>query len=169
MPRGFGCGVAFVTPRQQSLAACLAGALWALAVVWIPQLLRQPFFPIPVILPIALGLAGLTYLAMVARGTLRRVAGLMVAAETPQTGSGRHDQVIRETGEQVVLALALWPFVALVLGGYVVLWMGIAFVLSRAVFWVGVYKSKSAQLFGMTATLIPTLLAALWALVVQFS
>ena len=71
-------------------------------------------------------------------------------------------RVLANTTEQLVLALAIWPFVALSLGGAVVLVMGFAFGLARLAFWVGYHVSPPMRGFGFAATFYPTVVAAVW-------
>ena len=66
----------------------------------------------------------------------------------------------------IVLALAIWPFVAVTLGGSVVLVMGFAFGVARLLFWIGYHLSPPLRGLGFAATFYPTVLAAFWSIVV---
>ena len=68
----------------------------------------------------------------------------------------------------LLLDILTWPFVALTLGGSVVLAMGVAFGLARIAFWAGYHLSPPLRAFGFAATFYTTVLATLWALAAWF-
>lgn len=115
------------------------------------------FLPPPIALPGALIAPGLVLAAMM---TLR---GWHHVGQRPVD---TYDAIIRSTVEQAVLALLIWPFVAVTLGGTVVLYMGFAFALSRLIYWYGVLKSPVAETFAAVATFSATLLSGVWTLLV---
>ena len=151
--------------RPLILAGMLAGFLWAVAVVWGPQLADLPFLPPPVALPGAFVVPGLVMLALIGRLAQRRFFDdAIIDGQDFEPGSPAwiDQRVLANTTEQLVLALAIWPFVALSLGGAVVLVMGFAFGLARLAFWVGYHVSPPMRGFGFAATFYPTVVAAVW-------
>ncbi|MFT7594402.1 MAG: hypothetical protein ACI8R4_001723 [Paracoccaceae bacterium] len=154
--------------RPMILAGMLAGFLWAVAVVWGPQLAGLPFLPPPVALPGAFIVPGLVMLAMIGRLAQRRFfddATIDGQDFVPDSPAWIDQRVLANTTEQLVLALVIWPFVALSLGGAVVLVMGFAFGLARLAFWTGYHVSPPMRGFGFAATFYPTVLAAIWSAV----
>ncbi|WP_424984506.1 MAPEG family protein [Microbulbifer sp. S227A] len=146
----------------------VAGAVWALAVVWGPQAPGLPFLPPPLALPAAFIAPGLVMIAMVGRLAQRRFLDdtIIDGEDFPPQGPARIDQrVLTNTTEQLVLALVTWPFVALSLGGVVVVAMGLGFAVARLAFWGGYHLSPPLRAFGFAATFYPTVLAAVWSLV----
>lgn len=156
-------------PRRVTiLIGMAAGALWALAVVWGPQLASPPFLPPPLALPGAFLAPGLVMAAMIGRLAQRRFFddALIDGAEfAPGSPAWLDQRVLANTAEQLLLAVAIWPFVALSLGGAVVLVMGLAFALARLAFWAGYHRAPALRAFGFAATFYPTVLAGLWSLV----
>lgn len=154
--------------RPAILAGMLAGFLWALAVVLGPHLAGLPFLPPPVALPGAFIVPGLVMVAMIGRLAQRRffddtiIDGQDFAPNSPAWIDQR---VLANTTEQLILALVIWPFVALSLGGAVVLVMGFAFGLARLAFWIGYHVSPPMRGFGFAATFYPTVVAAVWSVV----
>ena len=157
--------------RPMILAGMLAGFLWAVAVVWGPQLAGLPFLPPPVALPGAFIVPGLVMLAMIGRLAQRRFfddASIDGQDFAPDSAAWIDQRVLANTVEQLVLALVIWPFVALSLGGAVVLVMGFGFALARLAFWIGYHISPPMRGFGFAATFYPTVVAAVWSVVVWF-
>jgi len=155
--------------RPQILISMVAGALWALAVVWGPQRMDLPFLPPPIALPGAFLVPGLFMLLMIGRLAQRRFFDdAIIDGDAFQPGSGAwvDQRVLSNTTEQLVLALVIWPFVALTLGGGVVLALGFGFGVARVAFWIGYHVSPPLRGFGFAATFYPTVLAALWSLTV---
>jgi hypothetical protein len=151
--------------RRLILLGMGLGALWAFAVVWLPQRMGLPFIPAPIALPGALIAPGLVMLAMIGRLAARRFFDddTIDGADFPPGSGGWVDrQVLSNTTEQMVAALVVWPFVAASLGGAVVLAMGFALALARLAFWAGYHLSPPLRGFGFAASFYPTVLAALW-------
>jgi MAPEG family len=142
-----------------------AGALWALAVVGAPQMAKLPYLPAPIALPGAFVLPGLVVLALIGRLAQRRFFddSLIDGQDfAPQSSAWIDQRVLSNTAEQLLLALMIWPFVALTLGGAVVLAMGFAFGVARLAFWIGYHISPPLRSFGFAASFYPTILAAIW-------
>jgi uncharacterized membrane protein YecN with MAPEG domain len=157
-----------MSKRGQIALGMAAGALWALAVVWGPQRADLAFLPAPIAVPGAFVAPGLVMLAMIGRLAQRRFFDDAIIDGNdfvPGTAAWVDQRVLSNTTEQVVLALLIWPFVALTLGGAVVLVMGAAFGIARLAFWVGYHRAPQLRAFGFAATFYPTVLAALWSLV----
>lgn len=158
--------------RAMILIGMAAGVAWSIAVVWGPQLADLPFLPPPLALPGALFLPGLVMLAMVARLAQRRFFDdTIIDGEdfTPQSAAWIDQKVLSNTAEQLILALVIWPFVAMTLGGAVVVVMGVAFAVARLAFWAGYHISPPLRGFGFAATFYPTILAAIWSAVAWFA
>ena len=140
--------------------------LWSVALLWFPLSGKPAFMPINVVLITAFAPAGLVLLLMIGRLAQRRFfddATVDGQSFEPGSGGDIDQRVLNNTIEQAVLALVLWPFVALTLGGLVVLWMGVGFAIGRLAFWLGYHLSPPLRAFGFGATFYPTVLAALWA------
>ena len=157
-----------MAPVPNILAGMGGGSLWALAVVWGGQGLSFGFLMLPMVMPLAMIAPGLVTIAMIATLAARRffdrsvTNGQPFAEGSPGWVDGR---VLANTMEQAVLALLLWPFVAMTLGGNVVLVMGLAFAVARLAFWAGYRLSPPLRAFGFAATFFPTILASVWSLV----
>lgn len=154
-------------PRRSILIGMIAGALWALAVVFAPALMELPYLPAPAALPGAFLAPGLVLAAMIGRIAARRFFDdTLIDGEDPAPGSPADidQRVLRNTAEQLVLALAIWPFAALTLGGAVAIGLGLSFALMRLLFWIGYRWSPPLRALGFAGTFYPTLLAGLWAL-----
>lgn len=155
--------------RATILLGMFAGMLWAGVVVWLPQRMDLPFLPPPIALPGAFLLPGLVMLAMIGRLAQRRFfddAIIDGADFQPGSGAWIDQRVLSNTTEQLVLALVLWPFVALTLGGAVVLALGFGFGAARLLFWAGYHLSPPMRGFGFAATFYPTIVAVLWSVAV---
>lgn len=155
--------------RAKILLGMVGGALWALAIVWGTQIAGGPFLPANVALLTAFFVPGLTMLAMTGRLAQRRFFDdktIDGEAFAPGGAAWVDQRVLANTTEQIVLALAIWPFVAVTLGGSVVLVMGVAFGVARLLFWIGYHLSPPLRGFGFAATFYPTVLAAFWSIVV---
>lgn len=118
---------------------------------------------------------GLVMAAMVARVAQRRYAE--GDAETgPNRGmlsdAGEVDRrVLHNTTEQLVLAAAIWPAAAVLLGSSgpgVIIALGLGFAIARLAYWVGCHRGVILRAFGFSATFFPTLLVALWAVASLF-
>lgn len=154
--------------KQLGWIATGAGLLWAIAVIIIGTMLDIPPFSRVLIAPYFFLAPGLVLIAMVVAHTIR---GLSTHdPETVSSGSAIDAAVVRDTVNHAVLALSLWPalsFVWLNDGLGLVMSLSVAFAIARILFWIGAHKSAVLRLFGLMATLLPTLLALLWGLLVR--
>lgn len=151
--------------RQIIIVSMIAGAIWALAIVWGTQHANLPFLMPQIALPSAFVVPGLVTLAMIGRLAQRRFfddASIDGQDFVPGSAAWIDQKVLSNTIEQLVLALVIWPFVALSLGGLIVLVMGFAFAISRLLFWIGYHISPPLRGFGFAATFYTTVLAAIW-------
>ena len=158
-----------MTQRIPILIGAGAGLVWAFAVVFGAWSTITVFLPPAIALPGALIAPGLVMAAMVGRLALRRFsdAGLSDGEAYRQGTPGWTDQrVLADTVVQAALALLIWPFVALVLGGGLVLVMGFALALSRVLFWIGCHHARPLRAFGFAATFYTTVVAGLWSILV---
>lgn len=146
-----------MTPPRPALLAPGCGVVWAVGVLAVG---RQVPVPLAMIQPALMGAflgPGLVLAAL--------LGGL---ALTGQQNAGRPLERLRDdTMAHLLLALCIWPLTGFFLGAGTVLTLGLAFVVARAVFWVGTYRSDTLALVGWWATFLPTLAAAalvLWRL-----
>lgn len=157
---------AALTRKRQVIAASMAlSLLWAILLVWWG---RGPGDALPAL---AAGFlpGGLVMAVMIGRLAQRRFFDPAIIDGAPfPTGSGAEidQRVLTNTAEQLVLALALWPFAGGVLGWGLLPWIGASFALSRVLFWVGYHASPPLRGVGFAASFYPSLVAALWALAV---
>lgn len=155
--------------RARILVGMAAGALWALAVVWGGQAVKGPFLPLNVALMLAFIPGGLILLVLIGRLAQRRFFDdALIDGAAPEPGSAfdLDQRVLANTVEQLLLALCLWPFVALNLGGLCVVVMGVAFAIARLAFWIGYRRAPWLRAFGFAASFYPTVLAVIWSLLV---
>ncbi|MFT4962389.1 MAG: hypothetical protein ACI92Z_003486 [Paracoccaceae bacterium] len=151
--------------RQIIVVSIIAGMVWALAIVWGPQRANLPFLPPQIALPGAFIAPGLVTLLMIARLAMRRFfddASIDGQDFIAGTSAWIDQKVLSNTIEQLVLALVIWPFVSLSLGGAAVLVLGFGFAIARLLFWIGYHISPPLRGFGFAATFYPTVLAAIW-------
>ena len=103
-------------------------------------------------------------MAMVAR----RFMGCAMGEEQATGGAAAIDRrVLADTIGQMVLALAIWPAAAVLLGAEgpgVITVLGFGLAAARLVFWFGCHRAPALRAFGAAASFLPTLLAALWAM-----
>lgn len=146
------------------------GFLWSIGVLAGAAIfISLPVFAlIPTIMTAFLA-PGLVMAAMVLRVSQRRFfeaeAGFGALSEPGEVDR----RVLQNTVEQLVLAAAIWPAAAVLLGPFgpgVIMVLGLSFALARGVFWVGCHKSGGLRAAGFSMTFFPTVLVALWGLVV---
>ncbi|WP_044008345.1 MAPEG family protein [Leisingera methylohalidivorans] len=157
--------------RPQILTGMALGALWGVMVTGLPQWLGLPYIPAPIALPGAFLAPGLVLALIIGRIAQRRFFDDAIIDGDPfAPGSPAEidQRVLTNTAEQLVLALAVWPFAAVALGGAVVLALGLSFALMRVLFWAGCHLSLPLRGLGFAGTFYPTVIAAVWAVVVWF-
>ena len=155
--------------RRVILAGMAGGALWAVALVWGVQAAGLPFLPPPIALPLGFAGPGLVLAAMVGRLAQRRFFDDAITDGQPLVSGSPAEidqRVLSNTVEQLVLALAIWPFAALSLGGAAVVVLGLGFAVMRVLFWIGYHLSPPLRGFGFAATFYPTVVAGIWAFAV---
>lgn len=153
--------------REFVMLGIAASIIWTVAIVWLPQTLTAPFIPLNTVLMMAFFPVGLVMLFMIGRISLRRFFDddlIDGSAFIPGSPSNIDQRVLANTCEQIVLAMALWPFVLLTLGGLTVLFLAVGFALARIAYWAGYHMSPLLRAFGFGATFFPTVLGAFWAL-----
>ncbi|MBY6138842.1 MAPEG family protein [Leisingera daeponensis] len=152
--------------RPQILAGMALGALWGVLVTGLPQWLGLPYIPAPIALPGAFLAPGLVLALMIGRLAQRRffddalIGGQPFA---PGSAADTDQRVLANTVEQLVLALAVWPFAAVTLGGAVAIALGLSFACMRIVFWAGCHLSLPLRALGFAGTFYPTVIAGIWA------
>ncbi|MFD3190574.1 MAPEG family protein [Sedimentitalea sp. HM32M-2] len=155
--------------RRKILLGMAAGALWALALVGGVHLADPAYLPPALALPGAFFVPGLVLIAMIGRLAQRRFFDdALIDGEEFAPGSPAwvDQRVLSNTMEQLVLAIAVWPFVAFAAGGAVVLALGVGFGIARLAFWIGYHAAPPLRAFGFAGTFYPTILAAIWTLAI---
>lgn len=153
--------------RPQILTGMALGALWGVLVIGLPQWLGLPYIPAPIALPGAFLAPGLVLALMIGRLAQRRFFDdAIIDGEpfAPGSAAETDQRVLTNTVEQLVLALAIWPFAAVTLGGAVAIALGLSFAVMRLVFWGGYHLSPPLRGLGFAGTFYPTVIAAVWAL-----
>jgi len=155
--------------RGEIALGMAGGGLWALLMVGGPQWLGLSYIPAPIALPAAFVAPGLFLIAVIGFLAQRRFfddATIDGDAFAPGSRAEIAQRVLSNTVEQLVLALAIWPLVAVSLGGAVVICLGLGFAFMRILFWVGYLVSPPLRGLGFAGTFYPTVLAAIWSLTV---
>ena len=153
--------------RKHVLIGMVAGVVWSVALLVLAVfVVAIPVFAlIPTIMTAFFG-PGLVLTAMVGRVMHRRFSRGQI--EGPLSEAGEIDRaVIQNTIEQLVIAAAIWPAAAVILGPYgpgVIVVLGVGFTLARLVFWFGCHIGTVARVAGLACTFFPTVFVALWAL-----
>lgn len=163
-----------MTDRKNYLIGTGAALVWSIALIWIgstmisippfSRILVQPFFTLA---------PGLVLLAMIAAVAIRRWRDPERMDGGPPVPGSRLDidlRVLRNTLEQAVLAVCLWPPLSYILlsnGLGVVMALSVGFALARLAYWVGYHYSAPLRAFGFGATFYPTVLAMLWGLILR--
>ena len=89
------------------------------------------------------------------------------SAPAPGTRADAALRVLRNTAEQALLAVLVWPALAVMVSPGrlgIIPCLGLNFVLARMLFWAGYAHGAPARSFGFAATFYPTLAAGFWAL-----
>ncbi|WP_245227265.1 MAPEG family protein [Parasedimentitalea maritima] len=155
--------------RSKIALGMIGGGLWGLLLVGGPQWLGFGYIPAPLALPAALLAPGLFLVAVIGFLAQRRFFDDAIIDGEPFTHGSPEEiaqRVLANTVEQLVLALAIWPFVALTLGGAVAISLGLGFTLMRVVFWLGYLISPPLRALGFAGTFYPTLVAAVWSILI---
>ncbi|KIC34441.1 MAPEG family protein [Leisingera sp. ANG-S5] len=155
--------------RPRILIGMAIGALWGLLVVGLPQWLGLPYIPAPIALPGAFLAPGLVLVLIIGRLAQRRFFDdAIIDGEPFAPGSPAEidQRVLTNSIEQLVLALAIWPFAAVTLGGAVAIALGLSFAVMRLLFWGGYHLSPPLRGLGFAGTFYPTVIAGIWALAV---
>ena len=160
--------------RRANLAGSL-GFLWSLCVLWVAvHYVTLPVFVLVPTVMTAFLAPGLVLLVMIIRISLRRYAddALLGGKTFAAQSAGDIDQrVLRNSIEQLVLGLCIWPAAAVLLANYgpgVITLLGINFALTRLAFWFGYHKMPALKSFGFAAGFFPTLLVAFWCIWMLF-
>ncbi|MGV6811646.1 MAG: MAPEG family protein [Brevirhabdus sp.] len=155
--------------RRAILLGISTAALWSVAVV---VAALHPYFGLPDqhrFSGIVFGylIAGTPLVIMIARVAQRRlfddnaIGGEVFA---PGSGGDIDGRVLRNTVEQLVLAMAIWPISTDMGHALSPIVLSIGFVIGRFAFWIGYHKSDAVRAFGFGASFYPTALiaAAAW-------
>lgn len=157
-----------MTDRKRVLIGMVAGLVWSVTLLVVADFyVTIPVFAlIPTIMTAFFG-PGLVLTAMIARVSHRRFS--RGAFKGPLSEAGEIDRsVIQNTTEQLVIAAAIWPAAAVILGpqgpGAIAV-LGVGFPLARLVFWYGCHNGPAVRAAGFAGTFFPTVFVAVWALV----
>ena len=155
--------------RRKIAVGMAAGVVWAVAVlVGAAVFVELPVFALMPTIMTAFLAPGLVMIAMVGRLAQRRFFDEAIVDGGPLAGAAEIDRrVLVNTTEQLVLAMAVWPAAAVLLGPEgpgVILVLGVAFAVARLAFWAGYHLAPPLRAFGFAATFYPTVLVAIWAL-----
>lgn len=146
--------------KPMAMLAGVAGCLWAAGVVWVGvRFVEVPVFALLPTLASAFIGPGLVLALLILVQSVRRRSD-----NAPETAPGAKADalVLRDTLEQVALALCLWPATAyLATGGGpgLVATLGVTFVPARLAFWAGCRLAPPLRTFGFAATFCATLVA----------
>lgn len=152
--------------RPVILLGMALGLLWGVGLLWAGARVFLPVPP-PMVLAMALFPAGLVTCVMIGRLAQRRFFDDTIidgSPFAPGSAAAIDQAVLRNTVEQVALALLVWPVAGYALGPGVVLALGLGFAIARVLFWVGYHMAPPLRAFGFAASFYPTVLAALWVL-----
>ncbi|MEQ9673026.1 MAG: MAPEG family protein [Roseovarius indicus] len=155
--------------RRKIAIGMAAGVAWSFAVlIGAAMFVQLPVFALMPTIMTAFLAPGLVMIAMVGRLAQRRFFDDAIIEGEAFSGAAAIDQrVLSNTVEQLVLAMAVWPAAAVLLGAEgpgVILVLGVAFAVARLAFWFGYHRAPPLRAFGFAATFYPTVLVALWAL-----
>uniref|UniRef100_UPI003B5293AA MAPEG family protein n=1 Tax=Roseovarius indicus TaxID=540747 RepID=UPI003B5293AA len=155
--------------RRKIAIGMAAGVAWSFAVlIGAAMFVQLPVFALMPTIMTAFLAPGLVMIAMVGRLAQRRFFDDAIIDGEAFSGAAAIDQrVLSNTVEQLVLAMAVWPAAAVLLGAEgpgVILVLGVAFAVARLAFWFGYHRAPPLRAFGFAATFYPTVLVALWAL-----
>jgi len=142
------------------------GAVWAVAIVLLPLRMDLPFVPPALALPVAFLIPGFVMALMIGVIAARRFfSTALIDGAAPVAGSRADidDRVLRNTTEQMVLALLIWPFIGFSLGGVSLIALGVGMAVARLLFWIGYHIAAPLRALGFAASFYPTLFGAFWA------
>lgn len=153
--------------RRRVLIGVAIGSVWSVALLVVAAMyVTIPVFAlIPTIMTAFLA-PGLVMAVMIGSISLRRfITGQFSGALSE---AGEIDRVVlHNTMEQLVIAAAIWPAAAVLLGPYgpgVIIALGVSFALARLVFWYGSHRGRIVRATGFAATFFPTVFVAVWSL-----
>lgn len=158
-----------MSKRAKIALGMAGGGLWALLLVGGPQWAGVSYIPAPLALPGAFVAPGLFLIWVIGFLAQRRFFDDSLIDGEPYVPGSAEDiaqRVLTNTVEQLLLALVIWPFVALTLGGAVAIALGLGFVPMRLLFWIGYRRSPPLRAIGFAGSFYPTVLAGLWSLAV---
>lgn len=158
-----------MSKRAKIVIGMIAGLVWSVGLLWFAgRYVTLPVFTLIPTIMTAFMAPGLVMALIVARIAQRRFFTDDIIDGSALAGGAEIDQrVLRNTGEQLVLALCIWPAAAVLLTGQgpgVILCLGLGFAVTRLIFWVGYHISPPLRAFGFAASFYPTFLVAGWAI-----
>ena len=152
--------------RRATQAGAFLGALWAAAVVWMGVAVFDiPIFALTATLYLAFLGPGLVIGGMSTVFAIRYAWGKepISEREAAMRSAARSLLVLAAFG---VVALCLWPaigFLSAVDGPGLLVSLSISFTLTGFLFWMAEGSASALRTFSLTATILPTPLAMLWA------
>lgn len=156
--------------KSRALLGCGLGLIWSVALlIGAGVFVQIPVFALIPTIMTAFFAPGLVAAVMVARIALRRFFEVDTGLGTLSEAGELDRRVLQNTVEQLVIAAAVWPAAAVLLGPAgpgVIIVLGLGFAVARVLFWVGCHRSPLLRSVGFAASFFPTVLVALWALTV---
>ena len=161
-----------MSKRALILMGMGAGAIWALAAVPLARMMAGLVqMPLPEALALSFLPVGLVLFLMIGRLAQRRFFDdQIIDGDAYQAGSAAEidQRVLHNSVEQLVLKLALWPFIGMTLEAGPILLLGASFAVTRLLFWVGYHVSPPLRAFGFAAGFYPTITLLVLALVIGY-
>lgn len=155
--------------QQRTIAIGMAmGTVCAAILVLLPGFAPFPTLQPGEALPLALLFPAATLIAMIGRIAQRRFFDPdLIEGQHAEAGSPADidQRVLTNTVEQALIAVLVWPFVAMVQGGAATILLGAGFMAFRALFWIGYHRAPPFRAMGFAGTFYSTVLALLWSLV----
>ncbi len=158
-----------MSKRRLILLGMAAGLFWSVCVLWLAgTFVTLPIFALMPTIMTAFLAPGLVMLLMVARLAQRRFFDEAIidgAPFAPGSSADIDQRVLKNTAEQLVLGLCIWPAAAVILadkGPGVIVVLGLNFAFARVLFWLGYHISPPLRAFGFAASFYPTVLVSLW-------
>ena len=152
-----------MTKRAKILFGMGLGLIWALGVAVFATHFETHLgaFDLRAV-SLALVPGGIVLMAMIGRlAAARFFDDAIIDGEVyaPGSRSDIDQRVLKNTVEQLVLAICLWPFVGQIMGaGYVII-LGISFGITRLAFWIGYHLSPPLRAFGFASGFYATIIA----------
>ncbi len=152
-----------MTKRTKILFGMGSGLIWAFGMAMLARRFEAQLGAFDLrTMALALVPGGLVLMAMIGRlAAARFFDDAIIDGEeyAPGSSSDINQRVLRNTVEQLLLAICLWPFVGHIMGASYVIILGISFGITRLAFWIGYHLSPPLRAFGFAAGFYATIVA----------